>query len=248
MKFIGIIPARYDSNRFPGKPLVEISGKTMIQRTYEQSIKSNQLMDVIVATDDYRIFDHVSEFGRVIMTKKTHNSGTERCLEALNIINKENYSQYNDFDYVINIQGDEPFINPKQIDLLINFFKKNNNVEVTTLIKKINSYEEFINPNIVKVVFSKNKKALYFSRTPIPHQKEKINCFGYKHIGLYGYKIKTLKLINKIKSSNLENLESLEQLKWLENDFDVHVVETDIETLSIDTPNDLNKANNLFSS
>ncbi len=238
MKFIGIIPARFDSVRFPGKPLIDINGKTMIQRTYEQAIKSKHLIDVIVATDNYQIYEHVYEFGNVIMTKTIHKSGTERCLEGLELINKNNF--YNNDDYVINIQGDEPFINPEQIDLLIENIIKNKKIEIITLIKKINSYGDFMNKNIVKVVFSKNKKALYFSRQPIPYQKNNLNLFGYKHIGIYGYNIKILKQINKLKESNLENNENLEQLKWLENDFNVSVVETDIDSFSIDTIDDLN--------
>lgn len=244
MRFIGIIPARYASSRFPGKPLAMIDGKTMIQRVYEQSIKCQLLDDVVVATDDKRIFDHVSGFAQVVMTHPGHPSGTDRCLEALDIINTNNI--YADSDCLVNIQGDEPFISPLQIELLAKGLldKKKN---IITLVKSINDAETFNNHNVVKVVFTKHYKALYFSRASIPFHKnlntksEHTQVFGYKHIGLYGFRIQTLRQITKTGESVLEKAESLEQLRWLQNGFDIFLVETRLESMAVDTPGDLDK-------
>lgn len=244
MRFIGIIPARYASTRFPGKPLATISGKTMIQRVYEQCLKCSLLNDLVVATDDQRIFDHVSGFGQVLMTGSNHQSGTDRCLEALDMINID--KQYADSDCLINIQGDEPFISPEQIELLVNRLSQSGK-NILTLIKKIREEKSYFDPNQVKVVFTNNHKALYFSRAPIPfykhHQKETKNrqLFGYKHIGLYGFRIKTLRQITKIDEGTLEQAESLEQLRWLQHGFEIFLVETQHESIAVDTPADLDK-------
>lgn len=240
MKIIGIIPARYGSTRFPGKPLVRIAGKTMIQMVIEQSEKSKMLSDVFVATDDEQIFDHVKLLGKnVVMTSANHPSGTDRCLEAL-------HSTGISADAVINIQGDEPFVSPEQIDALARLISKEE-VEIGTLAKKITDSETLFNPNKVKVIFNSNGKAIYFSRHSIPYQKsiakeEWLKHFDYyKHIGLYGYKSDALEKICSLKPSALEQAESLEQLRWLENGLQIYVEKTDIETPAIDTPEDLEK-------
>lgn len=239
MKILGIIPARYASTRFPGKPLVEINGKTMIQRVYEQACKANSLSKVIVATDDGRIATEVKAFGgEYVFTNPLHQSGTDRCAEAI--------SHLPEFDAIINIQGDEPFIDPKQIDLLASCFE-DDTVELATLIKEINTEEELFNINIPKVVTNTNGEAVYFSRQTIPfiRNTETENWLSkhqfYKHIGIYGYKTNTLLAITKLPVSELEIAESLEQLRWIENGYKIQTKVTDIETLAIDTPEDLEK-------
>ena len=237
MKILGIIPARYASSRFPAKPLVDIAGQTMIERVYRQVKKSKSITKIIVATDHSKIFDHVISFGgNACMTSETHASGTDRCFEVLT---KENEQ----FDYVINIQGDEPFIAPEQIDLLASLL--DGITELATLSKKIEGSEQLFNPNIVKIVSSADGKALYFSRSPIPHirnvdQTEWLSRHNfYKHIGMYAYRADILKQITTLSISSLEKAESLEQLRWLENGYSINVVETDFETIGIDTPEDL---------
>lgn len=237
---LGIIPARYASTRFPGKPLVDIGGKSMIQRVYEQVKKSKLITDVIVATDNQQIFDHVTQFrGRVRMTKENHVSGTDRCYEALTL-------QKAQFDYVVNIQGDEPFIQPEQIDLLARLL--DGTTEIATLVKKIEDPEQLFNPNVVKAVVALNGEALYFSRSTVPHirntpEKDWLNKQSfYKHIGMYAYRTDVLKKLTSLPVSQLEKAESLEQLRWLENGFRIKVAETKTETIGIDTPEDLNRA------
>lgn len=240
MKVLGIIPARWASSRYPGKPLVNIGGKSMIQRVYEQSCKA--IERVVVATDDQRIVDEVKRFnGHVVMTKTDHQSGTDRCMEALDVFEKESGE---DIDIVVNIQGDEPFIQPKQIEDIINCFK-DPKAEISTLIKKVTEQEALFNPNNPKVVLTSNSEAIYFSRSTIPYivgeEKEnwlKVHNF-YEHLGLYGYKSVTLRKLTKLKPSFLENAESLEQNRWLENGFRIKVAETDHENISIDTVEDL---------
>lgn len=240
MKIIGIIPARFGSTRFPGKPLAEIHGKTMIQRVIEQAEKSSLLHDVIVATDDERIFLHVQSLGKkVVMTSPYHPSGTDRCLEAHE---KSNITA----DAVINIQGDEPFVSPEQIDALAVLIVKPE-VEIATLAKKISDNETLFDANKVKVAFAQDGRAVYFSRHAIPFQKSipqsqwLSNQDYFKHIGLYAYKTDVLKEISALKPSSLELAESLEQLRWLENGKSIYVAETTIETPAIDTPEDLQK-------
>lgn len=239
MKVLGVIPARYASTRFPGKPLVDIQGKSMIRRVYEQAVKASGIDQVVVATDDERIAAEVKNFGgEFIMTGTTHQSGTDRCAEVV--------GQVSGFDVVINIQGDEPFIDPAQIDLLISCFE-DREVRLATLIKEIHTAEELFNHNIPKVILNSKKEAVYFSRQTIPYLRnaEKENWLKthqfYKHIGIYGYTVPALLEITQLPPSALEIAESLEQLRWVENGYAIQTRVTAIETISIDTPEDLNK-------
>lgn len=242
MKTIGVIPARYESSRFPGKPLVDIHGKSMIQRVYEQCLAANSLDDVYVATDDERIYKHVLSFcGKAEMTSTTHTNGTERCEEVLSKLNDEEIA------IVINIQGDEPFISPNQIDLLVDLFSQYQETEIGTLIKKIEDNETLTNPNTPKVVFTPTFDALYFSRNTIPYQRDSDpstwleNHNYYKHIGIYGYTAKALHEIVELQETPLEKTEKLEQLRWLEKGYRIKVAETSHETIGIDTPDDLER-------
>lgn len=244
MKVLGIIPARYASTRFPGKPLVEIQGKTMIQRVYEQAKKACSLERVVVATDDERIFSHVKSFGgEVVMTAATHQSGTDRCEEVI-------VKETEQFDIAVNIQGDEPFIQPGQIDLLTSVFS-NRPARIATLVKKIANVEELKNINSPKVVINLHGEAVYFSRTPIPFNRNipieqwLLHQNYYKHIGMYAYNTGTLREITQLPLSALERTEALEQLRWIENGYKIHVEITDTETIAIDTPEDLNKLQKL---
>lgn len=237
---IGLIPARYASTRFPAKPLIDIGGKSMIQRVYEQAKKSTYLSNVVVATDHPEIYNHVKNFdGNVCMTREDHISGTDRCYEALSL-------QSESYEYVINIQGDEPFIQPEQIDLLAAVLT--GKTEIATLIKAIDQTEQLFNPNLVKAVIGKNDEALYFSRSPIPYLrniKESdwiTHHTFFKHIGMYAYRVDVLNELTKLQPSTLEKAESLEQLRWLENGFEILAVETSTESFGIDTPEDLVKA------
>jgi 3-deoxy-manno-octulosonate cytidylyltransferase (CMP-KDO synthetase) len=216
-----------------------INGKTMIQRVYEQA-SSSSLSDVIVATDDQRIMDHVHAFGgKAIMTAEHHQSGTDRCFEAYQKHDKP-------FDYIINIQGDEPFIRPEQIDLVASCFR-NPQTQLATLIKKIETAEELYNVNAPKVVVNIAGEAMYFSRQPIPYCRNVPNDIWhkqhtyYKHIGIYGYRADILEQITQLPLSSLEMAESLEQLRWLENGFRIATAITEFETIGIDTPEDLEK-------
>ncbi|MFV0467597.1 MAG: 3-deoxy-manno-octulosonate cytidylyltransferase [Dysgonomonas sp.] len=242
MKFIGIIPARYASTRFPGKPLADMDGKSMIQRVYEQACKA--LDEVWVATDDECILTAVEAFGgKAVLTSSAHRSGTDRCEEAFLKLGK-------DFDVIINIQGDEPFIKPEQIETLKDCFK-NENTEIATLVKafrKEDGFEALFNPNSPKVVINKNDEAIYFSRSIVPYIRDAHHLSWmdkytfYKHIGMYAYRADVLALITKLPQSSLEIAESLEQLRWIENGFRIKIGYTTIETQGIDTPEDLNKA------
>ncbi len=237
---LGIIPARYGSTRFPGKPLADIGGKPMIQRVYEQA--SRELKYVYVATDDERIKAAVTKYGgNVVMTSVDHQSGTDRCAEALTKIEAiENMT----FHAVVNIQGDEPFISPKQIASVANCFN-DHNTELATLVKPVRKTEDLFNPNKPKVVISKDKYALYFSRSPIPYfrgedENNWVNKHTfYNHIGLYGYRADILMKITQLKTGTLESVESLEQLRWLENGYQIRIEETDEQAYGIDTPEDL---------
>ena len=220
MKVIAIIPARFASTRFPGKPLVLIHDKPMIQHVYEKALSSGFFKKVIVATDDERIKNVVSEFGgEVMMTNKNHQSGTDRCGEVIQKLP-------NEFDVVVNIQGDEPFIHFAQLEELIGLFKTTP-AQIGTLKKALTNHDELINPNVVKVVTGVDQRALYFSRHPIPFlrdsvQKEWIGKQAYyKHIGLYGYRVETLQEIVQLSASLLEKSESLEQLRWLEYGYQI---------------------------
>lgn len=239
-KIIGIIPARFGSTRFPGKPLVDIHGKSMIQRVYEQARKCEALSDVIVATDDERIERAVADFnGKVCLTSIKHPSGTDRCAEVVEKLKP-------DCDAVVNIQGDEPFIDPRQISLVCSCFE-DERTELATLVKKISSSGILFNPNTPKVIINENQFALYFSRQAIPYlrgieEKNWVNNHTfYQHIGIYGYRVKVLRKITKLEPSQLEKAESLEQLRWIENGYRIKTALTSVETVAIDTPEDLNR-------
>lgn len=244
MNYTAIIPARYASTRFPGKPLAIINGKPMIQLVYEQVLK--MFNQVYVATDDKRIKDVVQEFGgQAVMTANTHKSGTDRCAEAIVLIEKN----LGPVDVVVNIQGDEPFIDPQQLAAVQRCFL-DDMVQIATLVKPVVDNSEIFNPNLPKVIFDKNHYAIYFSRSPIPyvrdqnesqwHQKHQF----YRHIGLYAYRSEVLKKITKLPQSPLELAESLEQNRWIENGYKIKVDLTEIESKGIDTPDDLNKYSN----
>ncbi|MFN8436575.1 MAG: 3-deoxy-manno-octulosonate cytidylyltransferase [Cytophagales bacterium] len=237
-KIVAIIPARYGSTRFPGKPLVDIAGKSLINRVYDQCCKSKLLTKVVVATDDERIFNHVKDFGgNVVMTSSEHPTGTDRCVEAYLNLNEK-------FDVILNIQGDEPFVDPQQIDELIQIFRINENAEIGTLVKKITDPNEIHDPKEAKVVFNSHNQVLLMSRSAIPFVKgispnEWIHHYNYyKHIGIYGFAEQTLLKLGNLPQTELEKVESLEQLRWLDN-YKMYVGFTDIDTLSIDTPEDL---------
>ena len=243
MKFLGIIPSRYASTRFPGKPLVVMYGKPMIQRVYEQVVST--VDSLYVATDDERISDVVKGFGgNVILTSEKHNSGTDRCFEAYKKIGAG-------FDVIINIQGDEPFIQPAQIELLKNCFSEPG-TQIATLVKPFDRDSDFeytlFNPNTPKVIINNYNEAIYFSRSIIPYIRGKehaewLNTHTfYKHIGLYAYRTNILKEITSLPQSSLEIAESLEQLRWLQNGYKIKVAITNQETIGIDTPEDMKKA------
>ena len=239
MKFIAIIPARYASTRFPGKPLAVLGGKTVIQRVYEQV--SKVLSEVYVATDDERIFTAVEAFGgKAIMTRTDHKSGTDRIQEAVEKIGS-------DADVIINVQGDEPFIQPSQIETLMHLFD-NPETQIGTLGKPFESIEAVENPNSPKIVTDVRGFALYFSRSIIPfiRGKEHQEWFGQypflKHLGIYAYRREVLAEVTQLPQSSLEKAESLEQLRWLQNGYRIRVGLTDVETVGIDTPEDLQKA------
>lgn len=242
MDFIAIIPARYASTRFPGKPLVNINGKTMVHNVFLQAKKVFD--DVYVATDDERIYKEVERFGgKVVMTKKKHKSGTDRCAEAIEKIETE---EQRSWDVIVNIQGDEPFIKTEQLIEIQKCFKLKK-TEIATLVKPINNIDDIFNPHKPKVVINKKNEAIYFSRSPIPYLRGTENNrwvskhLYFKHIGLYAYRKDILFEITKIKPSKLEIAESLEQLRWIENGYKIKVAFTEHESISIDTPKDLEK-------
>jgi len=242
MKFICIIPARYASTRFPGKPLADIAGKPMIRRVYEQAMKA--IDNVWVATDDKRIFDAVESFGgKAVMTREDHKSGTDRIYEAYSKIGEGS-------DVIINIQGDEPFVRQQQIESLASCFD-NEAVQLATLVKPFEAEDGFdalFNANSPKVVINKLQEAIYFSRSVVPYVRgeEHTDWLNqttfYKHIGMYGYRSDVLAEIVDLPQSSLELAESLEQLRWIENGYRIKVGFTDMETIGIDTPEDLDKA------
>lgn len=251
MRYIGIIPARYASSRFPGKPLAEICGKTMIQRVYEQA--SKVLDTVIVATDDERIYDCVKSFGGVVyMTSTAHRCGTDRICEAYQLWRKRDEAIADEEIVVVNIQGDEPFIQPEQIKAVMDCFP----TDIATLAKPYTAdddLQELLTPNIVKVVFSQQTgEALYFSRSVIPYlrgveQNEWLDKGQYfSHIGLYAYRADVLLRITQLPPSTLEQMESLEQLRWIENGLKIKVAVSHTKSIGIDTPNDLQQAIEYF--
>lgn len=240
MKILAIIPSRYGSTRFPGKPLIQIEGKTMIQRVYERS--SSAFKHVCVATDDQRIFDEVIRFGGdVVMTSSSHRSGTDRCFEAMKIIEERDAVK---FDIIVNVQGDEPFISPEQLLELISCFD-DSGTKIATLVKRFSPEEDIFNTNSPKVVISKDFYALYFSRNAIPFQrgvdfKEWSGIMPYyKHIGLYAFTRDALYAVSQLDPTSLETAEQLEQLRWLENGFKIKVAVTLHPSYSIDTPEDI---------
>lgn len=244
MKAIAIIPARYASTRFPGKPLTLIHGKPMIQHVYERCKEVFEW--VVVATDDERIQKKVSEFGaEVVLTSPEHASGTDRCAEAAKLLSHT----YN-FDIVVNVQGDEPFIKKEQLELIQSCFE-DDKTEIATLITPIKSTEILFDVNKVKALRSKNNFALYFSRHPIPFQRGieepswLKNHDYFLHLGLYAYQKDTLYTITQLEQSSLEKAEKLEQLRWLENGFSIKIAITPKANIGIDTPEDLNKLLNL---
>ena len=241
MLALGIIPARYASTRLPGKPLVDLGGQSMIERVVRQAQKSS-LSRVVVATDDARILDHVRGFGgEAVLTRPDHPSGTDRVRDA--------YEQLGiAADCIVNIQGDEPFIHPDQINALVRLFAGPEPPALATLVKPVISAEELFNPHLPKVVLDGRGRALYFSRHPLPYQRqyapsEWLNHHRYlRHIGLYAYRPDVLRAITQLPPSPLELAESLEQLRWLEAGYPIQTAETDLETLGIDTPEDVERA------
>ena len=237
MKCIGIIPARYASSRFPGKPLIDLNGKTMIQRVYEGAAKSKLLSDVIVATDDTRIYAEVERFGgKVVMTSQDHRTGTDRCGEV---------AMQFEADVVINIQGDEPLIDYRQLDQLLEAFE-DETVQIATLGIADVSEADKQNPNRIKLVLNHQNDALYFSRSSVPNehhaqQADREEFPFFRHIGVYAYRKKTLLDLVKLTPTKLEKIESLEQLRWMYYGYSIRVVETDIETPNIDVPEDVEK-------
>ena len=244
MKFIGLIPARYASTRFPGKPLALLGGKPVIQRVYEQV--ASVLDDACVATDDDRIFDCVKNFGgKVVMTRTDHKSGTDRIEEAIEKIG-------GDYDVIVNIQGDEPFIQKSQIETVCRCFD-DEKTQIATLGKPFTDMDAVANPNSPKIVIDNNSFAMYFSRSIIPfvrgkEQAEWLQHYPFlKHLGIYAYRRDVLRQITQLPQSSLEIAESLEQLRWLQNGFKIKVGLTDVETVGIDTPDDLKRAEEFLS-
>lgn len=238
MNITAIIPARYSSSRLPGKPLKDICGKTMVQRVYEQVKKVSLVDKVIVATDDQRIFNEVKSFkGNVIMTSKDHKTGTDRLAEVAAII---------DTDIIVNVQGDEPLINPSVIKSAIEPLLTDESLKMSTLKHLIKDEEEINNPNVVKVITDKNSNAIYFSRSKIPYARNSQNFNYYKHIGLYVYRKKFLLRFAEMESTPLEVQESLEQLRVIENGYKIKVIETGYDSIGVDTEEDLEKVRNIL--
>jgi len=247
-KILAVIPVRWASDRFPGKPIVDILGKPMVQWVSEQAQKSSLVTEVVIATDDKRIYDVVIGFGgKVVMTSPNHQSGTDRVAEVARNIQ---------CDIVVNIQGDEPFIPPENIDLVIKPLLESDEFVVSTLMTSIRSSSEMLDPDICKVVVDSTGCALYFTRAPIPYNRD-FECMdssntdsqmgvnktvlGHKHIGIYAYKKSFLLQFSNIKTSRLENIEKLEQLRILENGYSIQVVETEQNSIGVDRPSDVEK-------
>lgn len=238
---LAVIPARWASTRFPGKPMAVIGGKTMIQRVYEQVQLASGIDQIVIATDHEGIAEHARTFGaEVVITRADHPSGTDRCAEAA--------QQFPAAEWVVNVQGDEPFIQPAQIDLLVHTLR-HSQLNIATLVKKITQSERLFNPNVVKAVCSPGGEALYFSRHPVPYVRGYETdrwmevCDFYQHIGIYGFRRDTLMQLSALAPAPLEVAESLEQLRWLSNGHRIAVGITTLETIGIDTPEDLNSLN-----
>ncbi|MDD3419746.1 MAG: 3-deoxy-manno-octulosonate cytidylyltransferase [Candidatus Gastranaerophilales bacterium] len=227
-----IIPARYASTRLPGKPLIEVGGKPIIQWVYEKAKQSKYANKVIVATDDERIYNAVKDFGgEAEMTSPNHQSGSDRIFEVMN--------KNPDITMAVNVQGDEPLITPESIDSAIESLKNDKSADIATLIREIKDEEEIKNPNVVKVVFDNFDNALYFSRSPIPYERNKNKTKTYAHIGLYAYKKNALEKMSNLNQSSLELAESLEQLRALQNGMKIKVSIVDYKPIGIDTPDDV---------
>lgn len=239
MRAIGVIPARYAAARFKGKVLADLCGKPVIQHVWERAKKARALDDLIVAADDERIIKKVESFGaKAVLTAKEHPSGTDRLREIVNPM---------DVNIVVNIQADEPLIQPSMIDELVASLLQDSNIVMATLMKKIENVEDIDNPNVVKVVVDKNNFALYFSRLPIPYYKQAKSVCYYKHLGLYAYTKDFLFTFANLPPSSLEKAEGLEQLRALESGYKIKVIETSYETVGIDTPEDLKKVQEMLS-
>lgn len=237
MNCVAIIPARFASTRFPGKPLAQIAGKSMIQRVIEQAQKSKYIQEVWVATDDDAIHSHVESLNiPVFRTSTSCQSGTERILELLPIIEQAG------FDTVINIQGDEPFIHPETIDSVLNSLQSDGIATACIAIQNVGDIQD---PNRVKIVMNSNGRAMYFSRSPIPYPRNPFHSYK-KHLGIYAFALNALKKIAPLQPHELELAESLEQLRWLANGIAIQVIETELESIGIDTPEDLEQAKKLY--
>jgi 3-deoxy-manno-octulosonate cytidylyltransferase (CMP-KDO synthetase) len=235
-KTAGVIPARYNSVRLPGKPLKMINGKSMILRVVEQAEKSEMLDDVIVATDDKRIFDHLADHGKkAVMTDSSIRTGTDRCFAAV---------KNSDYEIIVNIQGDEPLLNPATVDALVKSLIEDESSVCATPVKKVSGIEAASDINLVKAVFDNKGHAMYFSRSPIPFSKEAEPEF-YKHIGIYAYRADFLKTFVNMESTSLEKSESLEQLRMLQNGFKIRCIEVNDDSIGVDTPQDLEKVNGI---
>ena len=238
MKVVGIIPSRYNSSRFPGKPLADILGKSMIQRVYDQSQKCNILNKVVVATDDERISFHIKSFGGdVMMTSKNHENGTERCGEVI-----RNLEEY--YDIVVNIQGDEPFIDPDQITQLVKMFE-NTNIQIASLAKKIDNYETYTDNDKVKVFFDNQNIAKKFEREAKLKEEDFKNYDIYKHIGIYAFRTKILNEIIDLAPKYNEKKLRLEQVRWIENNYSIHIGITEFDPFSVDKIEDIEKISEL---
>ncbi|MBF0449434.1 MAG: 3-deoxy-manno-octulosonate cytidylyltransferase [Candidatus Magnetomorum sp.] len=236
MQFAVIIPARYQSSRFEGKPLALIHKKPMIQHVYERASRSTSANTVVVATDDERIRQAVEGFGgKVIMTDTVHRSGTDRLAEAAQLLN------LSEQDIVINVQGDQPLIDPRSLDQVVEPFKTDSQLNMTTLAFRIINLREKIDPKDVKVVFDKNGSALYFSRAPIPFGRDKASDDMYKHLGVYAYRRRFLDTFHELPQGHLENVEKLEQLRVLENGMQIRIVVTEFDSPEVDIPQDIQR-------
>lgn len=246
MKILGIIPARFASSRLPAKLLMKVGGKSILQMVYEQCRKARNLSDLVIATDDERIKQHVEEFGGyALMTSTEHQSGTERCAEALKLMGGGV-----NFDFVVNIQGDEPLMDPENVDRLISSFRISS--EISSAYIKIKETDTLLNPNVVKVVLGEDSRAVYFSRSPVPHLRGVeiddwvLKSDYYKHLGLYGYRVDILEKIVKLPFGKLESIEKLEQLRWLSNGYKINMVEVFSDGIGIDTEEDFNNLKQFF--
>lgn len=242
---MAIIPARYGSLRLPGKPLIQIRGKSLIQRVCERVQMAKAIDHFCVATDDIRIYNHVKKLGYdVVMTRYDQPSGTYRCAEVL--------SQFPMISHVINVQGDEPLLDPSMIDMLSTYISGQSGLKIATMINRIETPEELFNPNVVKVVINKRGEAMYFSRQAIPYVRDypAENWLSqgvfYKHVGIYAYTAQALHTIEKLETHPLESIEKLEQLTWIANGFNIHCIESSLVSKGIDTEEDLRELTSLI--